>query len=391
MASGRIEYMLAAKRIIRWLVRGAAAMALTAASGLVASAAQTASTSVVTNVPGMVDVVRAAPYSHWLAGWAEGDDGTHTLWVIDANNGKLQQVTICEEPGGMTWIPRKEKLFYSKASYNADVKNYRVSFYEYDPQTQKSRKIRDARDVLETFRLDPLAAADGSLVLAITHDNLNTSFGAGTIPVFHYYHPDDQTMDSKPANANIGSDYDLASDGLMLYWPLHDENTGDLCFVGWDTSKHDETWNARYYASTNPGDGGGMLRVDSANQNIAMLIQNDVQPRMQLCIYGWQGKSLKKPIPLFLEDGEEVLDFDWLGLTGKLYAVIVKTQPGAGGNSTETFSLEELDITGARKVLVSGTDQFGYADYAPGSGNYYYSVINRQGNQPRSLIIRVQP
>jgi hypothetical protein len=42
-------------------------------------------------------------------------------------------------------------------------------------------------------------------------------------------------------------------------------------------------------------------------------------------------------------------------------------------------------------VLVSGTDKFGFADYAPGSSYYYYSVINRQGNAPRSLIIRVQP
>jgi len=391
MASARIENIMTDWLICRNLIRLVVTAALVAYSVMASPPARAASTSVVTDVPGLVDVVKATPYSHWLAAWAETDSGAHTLWVIDANNGRLQEVTSSSHPGGFCWIPRKEKLFYCKATYNDELKNYRVFYYEYDPLTQESRKITDVRDVLETFKLDPLSAEDGSLVLHITFDNLNTSFGSGTIPTIHYYYPDDQSMETKPANANIGADFDLASDGLMLYWPLYDENTGDLLFVGWDTIKNEETWNARYYSYNNPADGGGMLRVDSPNQNIALLVQSNVQPRMQLCIYGWQGRELKAPIPVFLEVGEEILDYDWIGITGKLYAVIVKTQPGTGGSASQQFNLEEIDITGVRSVLVSSTDPFGFADYAPGAGYYYYSVINRQGSAPRSLIIRVQP
>jgi hypothetical protein len=392
MASDRIDNMMTSGLFHRALIRFAASLVLALGGVLAAVPARAANTSVVTdNVPGLVDVVKAAPYSHWLAAWAEVDGGGKTLWVIDANNGKLQEVTSSAHPGGICWIPRKEKLFYSKATYNDQLKNYRVFYYEYDPLTQQSSKIADVRDVLETFKLDPLAAEDGSLVFHVTYDNLSTSFGTGTIPTFHYYYPDEGSMETRAANANIGADFDLASDGLMLYWPLYDENTGDLMFVGWDTIKNDETWNARYYSYNNPADGGGMLRIDSPNQNIALLVQSNVQPRMQLCIYGWQGRELKAPIPVFLEVGEEIVDYDWIGITGKLYAVIVKTMPGAGGSTSKAFSLEEIDITGVRKVLVSTTDQFGFADYAPGSGNYYYSVINRQGRTPRSLIIRVQP
>ena len=123
-------------------------------------------------------------------------------------------------------------------------------------------------------------------------------------------------MESLPANAIIGTEYDLSSDGLMLYWPIYDENTGDLMFVGWDTVKKEETWNCRYFAYNNPADSGIMLRVDSPNQNLAMLVQSNIQPRMQLCLYGWQAGQLKAPIPLFLEVGEEIMHYDWLGITG---------------------------------------------------------------------------
>jgi len=357
-----------------------------------ASPALAVSTSVVTDLPGRADVVKTAPYSHWLAAWSEGTDGSYTLWVVDTNNGRKQEVTTSRYPGGYCWIPKYNKLFYCKGQYVSEMDLYRVVYYSYDPTVEESSKIIELRDFMETFKLDPLAADDGSLVWHRTVDQGTTNFGEGTIPSFNYYFPEENKMDALPANANIGSDYDMASDGLEIFWPLYKEDTGDLYFVGWDTQRNEETWNAMYFEYMNPADAGGMIRVDAANQRIAMLAQSSAQPRMQMCVYGWKGQELLAPIPVFLEAGEEVLHFDWRGITGKIFAVVYKEQAAAGGKVTRNFSLEVIDpMLGLREVLVSGTDAFGFADYDAGTGRYYYSVVNEQGREPKTFLIRVDP
>ncbi|MBN2081955.1 hypothetical protein JW859_07085 [bacterium] len=368
------------------------AVAVCAVYVLVAAPALAASTQVVTELPGRADVVKTAPYSHWLAAWAEGTDGSYTLWVVDTNNGRKQEVTTSAYPGGYCWIPKYNKLFYCKGQYVSEMELYRVVYYSFDPTTAESTKIIELRDFMETFKLDPLAADDGSIVFHRTVDQGTTTFGEGTIPSFNYYDPVENKMDALPANANIGSDYDMASDGLEIFWPLYKEDTGDLYFVGWSTERNEEVWNAMYFEYVNPADAGGMIRVDAANQRIAMLAQSSSQPRMQMCVYGWQGQELLAPIPVFLEAGEEILHFDWRGITGKVYAVVYKEQAAAGGKLTHNFSLEVIDpMLGIREVLVSGTDAFGYADYDAGTGRYYYCVISEQSRDPKTYLIRVDP
>ena len=72
-------------------------------------------------------------------------------------------------------------------------------------------------------------------------------------------------------------------------------------------------------------------------------------------------------------------------------AVIFRDAGESGSAAAPKCSLEIIDpLTGIREALVSGTDKFGYADYAPGSSTYYYPVVNTQGRSPVTLIIRAQ-
>lgn len=354
---------------------------------LIGAPAQAAKTSVVTKLEGTATVVRATPYDQWLAVWVEYAYEEFALYAIDSGSGAAIEVTKSRHPGGMCWIPRQSppQLFYCKGSPISELDITRVVYHVYDPIARESTKVGEARDLLETYKLDPIAAEDGSVVFHYTLDQGVTAAGEGSVPMFIRYEASDREFYTAPANANIGSDYDLSSDGLILYWPLTKDETGDLYFVGWNLAAHDEVWNSMYWAEKNPADGGGFIKVDAANERIAMLAGSGSQPRLQMCIYGWHGRELLPPIPVFLEAGEEILHYDWKGLTGKIYTVI-------HNENTGVFSIELLDpLTGLRDAYVSGTDQIGYVDYAPGSSTYYYAVVNDQGAAPQTFIVRAVP
>jgi len=365
----------------------APAVALCLGALLIGAPAQAAKTSVVTKLTGTATVVRATPYDEWLATWVEYAHEEFALYAINAGSGEAIEVTKTRHPGGMCWIPRQSppQLFYCKADRIPELDISRVLYYVYDPIARESTKIGEARDQLETYKLDPIAAEDGSVVFHYTLDQGVTEAGEGSVPMFIRYEAGDREFYTAAANANIAGDYDLSSDGSMLYWPLTKEDTGDLYFVGWNLVAHDEVWNSMYYADMNPADGGLFIKVDAANERIAMLASSSGQPRLQMCLYGWHGRELLPPVPVFLEAGEEILHYDWKGLTGKVYTVI-------HNENTGMFSIELLDpLTGLRDVYVRGTDQISFVDYAPGSNTYYYAVVNNQGSAPQTYVIRALP
>jgi hypothetical protein len=117
-----------------------------------------------------------------------------------------------------------------------------------------------------------------------------------------------------------------------------------------------------------------------------MLAWNAAQPRLNLYVFGWNepGEIKVRPYPLYLEDGEEILDYDWYGITGKIYAVVYN-------NNTGTTALELIDpIFGVREQLTWGADSFSFVDYAPATKTFFYCVVDNSGRSPRTAIVRVE-
>ena len=334
-------------------------------------------TSIVTKVDGEFNVVKASPYNHYLAGWVENADGAYTLMVFSTESGKKYEVTTAEHTGGFCWIPRHNQLFYCKAMYVEEAKTNRVIYYTYDVTTRESTKLTEVLDVLETYKLDAIAADDGSVVFHLT-------IGVGNMPSFNVYRPDEGTLRPMLAEAMPDTNYDLSNDGSTVYWPLSDEE-GNLYFIRWDLSLNEEVGYCMFRNDSFIADGGGLLtRVDAANQRIATLAWSEQQPRLQMYIFGWNNNTALRPVPVFLENGEEVLHYDWMGITGKIYAVIHNEYTGK-------FSIVLLDpYMGVREDLMVGTDEIAYVDYCPGEDEYYYAVVNRTGDKAQTFIIRLE-
>jgi len=333
-------------------------------------------TSIVTKVDGEFYVVKASPYNHYLAAWVENEKAEYTLTVFSADSGKNYKVTTAAEPGGFCWIPRQNQLFYCKPMFVEEMQTYRVVYYIYDVTTRESTKLTEVPDVLETHKLDPIAADDGSTVFHLT-------IGVGNMPSFNVYHPEDGVLVPQPAQAMPDTNYDLSNDGSTVYWPLSDED-GNLYFVRWDLGTNTEAGYCMFRHDSFIADGGGLLKADAANQRIATLAWSEEQPRLQLYIFGWNNNNALRPVPVFLESGEEIIHYDWLGITGKIYAVIFNEY-------TKAFSIIELDpYTGIREEMLVGTDEIAFVDYAAGKDEFFYAVINRKGNKSQTYVIRLE-
>jgi hypothetical protein len=367
---------------------------------LLGATAAWAASSVVTSVQGVGTDVYAAPYSNWLAMWTEvpGED-EYQLLVINDDNGKVHPVTRSERPGGMCWIPEQNTLYFTKGSYIDDAQSYIVTYYVYDPATPdegpvKIERLSDASLQVEegaadekpaAYMVDPVAATDGSVVFHMT-------IGEGLLPSFNVYYPWSDKFDQFPQRVKIGMDYDLSSDGSLVYWYLVNDpeaegenltilDDGDIGIVGFNLQDREIKSLVTYYSYTLPVDGGYFIRVDSQNQQVAFIAQSSLNDRIQMCLFRWDDVSAKKPIPVFLEEGDEILVYDWKGISGKIYAVVYN-------HLSAEFTIEEINpLTSMREVLHRTTDEIAFVSYNPGKETYYFAAAD--GGQTR--IIRVTP
>ncbi|MCH7471962.1 hypothetical protein IIA79_03315 [bacterium] len=354
-----------------------AAAVLALAVAINAPPAHAASPSEVVKLPGRAYVVRAAPQSKWLAAWSEQSDGRYTLYVIDANNGNRQEVTTVDDPGGLCWIPNRESLFYCRGVYSEKLESTRVYYYTYDAQTKASKKIVELNDIESTYQFDPIAAEDGSRVF---HMTINTR----SLPSFNVYLPGTGTMNQLEAGANIGADYDLSSDGKMLYWFLTDDD-GNLYFAGWDLEVNDETWNAKYPAAMDPVEDHALIKVHSPRQQIATIVFKEDEPQLQLCVYNFLNAAKPYVTPVYLDAGENALDFDWKGRSNILY-VLTRNE------NTSEFSILEIDpLTNSQTELLRTKDEIVFVDYAPGSQTYYFTIVDDRGaRNAQTLVMRLR-
>lgn len=359
-------------------LRSLIVMVLVLSSMLCLSAAWAAKPSIVTKINGEAYVLRSDPSSSWLATWSAQADGKFTLMVIDGEKGDRREVVTVDNPGGLCWIPSLNRLLYCKGVYNDKLKNNNVVYYYYDIATAKSTKITDIVDALDTYQLDPIAAEDGSMVFLLTIDTRR-------VPSFNIYFPDANTLSRTPVDANIGSEYDLSSDGSKLFWYLRNPADESLNVIGWDFAANAYSDLFEFGAARDPADDHALFKVDSPHMQAATAVASETDPTLQLCVYSYKNSQNLGIVPIRLPAGEEVMYFDWKGRTGLLYALTKNTKSG------EYCIIEIEPLEGKRIELLRGRDEITLVDYSPKTQTYFYSVVDsRNPSKPLTALIRLR-
>lgn len=347
------------------------------------STAWAASPSVVARFAGSASVVRVTPYSHWAASWSAVGDGSFTLTVVNTENGERQDVTNVDNPGGICWIPKADRLLYCKGIYNDKIEATRVIYYVYDVATKETSKVVELTDILETYQLDPVAAEDGSKLFHMIVDSRQ-------VPSFNLYLPDAglltprQALTPQGSAANIGSDYDLSSDGKVVYWYAHEPETDSFFIVGWDLELNTYTELYEYGASADPADDHALFKIDSPHLRGAAITASDSDPTLKLCVYDFLDLDNLYIVPVHLDQAEDIMYFDWKGRGGWVYALVLDSTAGE-------YSIQEINpFSGERRVLLRTTDEISFLDYASADRTYYYTVVDDRDTQnPQTLLMRL--
>jgi hypothetical protein len=202
----------------------------------------------------------------------------------------------------------------------------------------------------------------------------------GSLPSFNIYSPKTGSLDILQADAKIGSQYDLSSDGTTVYWMMHDPTTSEMYIVGWNLDKGKYTELYPFKKNTDPADDHAWLKVDSPKHRAAAIVTSAKDPTLQLCIYYLDKLAVS---PIHLKEGEQIEYFDWKGRSGTIYALI-----SSGGG--KKYSLEEIEpLTGARTLLVQ-TNEAIQVTYAPTQSYYYTTTDNRNPKNPLTYVWRLK-
>lgn len=341
--------------------------------------AQAAKPSVITKIPGKAYVVRCNAEGTWLAAWSETAPRQYTLYAVGSAKGETREVVKADDPGGICWIPGKNQLLYctGKAVSNDRLSFTNVTYFLYDVAAGTSRKVTDLKDSLETYIFDPIAADDGNKVFHLTVNS--------QLPSFNIYFPDSNTMSPLVApRARIAAEYDLSSDGSMIYWPMVFEDSGHLVIAGWNLEKNDYAQLFEY--KKDPAEGRGGFKVDSPNRQAATMAMSSVDPALKAVVYSFQNPKDPQAIPVRLQAGEEVLMLDWKGRSGHLYMLVGRggtAGPVPGGS---TSIIEVNPTNGNRTTLLETTDPVEFVDYANTAGTYFYSTVDPKGRGSTVLL-----
>jgi len=349
-------------------------LALTAAQ-----AAYAAKPSVVGKIPGSAFVLKADPSSSWVACWSAQADGKFKLMAVNGDNGDKLEVTTVDRPGGLCWIPGRGKLLYCKGIYNDKLKNTKVVYAVYDLAAKKATNlIPDLIDLKETYLLDPIASEDGKMVFILTINTIG-------LPSFNIYFPEANSLTSTTVSANIGSDFDLSSDGSKLYWYLHNPDNGNFNIVGWSFQDGSYSDLFEFTADRDPGDDHALFKLDSPRSWAATMVTNESDPTLQLCVYDFHDPQNLGIIPVRLPAGEDVMYFDWKGRSGTLYALCKNSKTGE-------YSIHELEpLEGTRTELLRGKEEITLVDYSPKAQCYFYSLVDdRNAKKPTTSLVRLK-
>lgn len=344
-----------------------------------------AKAATVARVDGQSYIVRTNS-SHWLACWAEMADGQSRLYVIDANNGDVRTVATEKLPGGISWIPGRDQLVWCQGVYVDVIKATRVYYWLYDVASNENTKLVEVTDFSDAYQADPIPADDGSMLFHMTMDG-------NMLPSFNIYRPDAATRSSKSstsgkgtmqlikAEAKMGAQYDLSSDGTRVYWILHDPKTHALNIACWNINANKYDGLYEFNKKGDPADDHMFLKVDSTKHEAATIVTSEKEPLLQMCVY-----MLDKlqTVPVRLGQGEQVDYFDWKGRSGNVYALV-------SNPANKQYSIEEIDpLTGKRtKLYGTGTPIYS-AEYGP-DGSYFFTMVDtKNARRIVTEIVRVK-
>lgn len=344
-------------------------MAVLALSGM----AQAAKPSVITKLEGDASVVRCTPRSNWLAAWNQvGND--YKLVVINADNGEKREIFTTANPGGLCWMPGTDILLYTFAFYQEKLSLNNVIYRTYNVSTKEDIKVGEMKDKFEMYRLDPIPSDDGTIALQMT---INTE----QLPSFNLFLTDVKQVVPRVARANIGSDYDLSSDGTLVYWHLHDEKTGDFFIAEWTLEEGTYKNLYTFKSDMDPAEDHALFKVDSANKQAATTVYSSTRPTLQLCVYNFANPESTQVITVDLKADEDLIYFDWKDRGNTIYALVFDKK-------ADVFKLLELEpYMGTRRELLSTSDFISMVDYSSGKNMYYFSVLDDR--DPKKLSTQI--
>ena len=343
---------------------------------VLSSMAQAAKPSVITRLDGDASVVRCTPRSNWLAAWNQvGNE--YKLVVINADNGEKREVFTTANPGGLCWMPGKDILLYTFAFHQEKLNLNNVIYRTYNVVTKVDTKVGEMKDKFEMYTLDPIPSDDGSKALQMT---INTE----QLPSFNLFLTEVGQVVPRVARANIGSDYDLSSDGTMVYWHLHDEDNGNFYIAEWSLEQGTYTNLYTFPKEKDPAEDHALFKVDSANKQAATTVYSSTRPTLQLCVYNFANKEDPQVVTVDLKPDEDLIYFDWKNRGNTIYALV-------NDKKQNVFKLLELEpYMDTRRELLSTSDFISLVDYSAGKNMYYFTVLdNRDPKKLSTQIMRL--
>jgi hypothetical protein len=335
--------------------------------------------SVITKFPGEGQIFRTSADGSWLAGWVLQPDGVFKLMVVSSAKGDRQEVTTSRRPGGISWVPGTTQLLYSTAIYNDAAKVNKVDCYIYDVAAKTRKRVLETNDQLETYSFDPIAAEDGSKVLQITMDPV-LSF-----PSFNVYFKAEGRMKNLTGRANIGTLYDLSSDGNTLFWWMRDPRSNELNIVSWDMNSLTYQDIFTFPRNVDPAEDWALFKVDAPNKQAAISAFSEKDPSLQIVVYYYGNPKNLYTKAIRFGQGELVPYFDWKGRSGTIYCVVNYTGTGE-------YGIEEIDpVSGKRIPVYRGKEPIEYVEYVTSTQAYYFSHVSRPGSsRAETRLVRVK-
>jgi hypothetical protein len=356
----------------------AAACAFAATLSAAAPVAAALKPSQVAKVPGEAFTVRCSD-NDWLACWSLQGDGNYKLFVVNGGNGDSKEVDSSAAPGGFCWLTSKNLLLYTVSKHITKPAEFNeVTYYLYNTGTGTKKKLTVIKDLIDTYQFDPISSDDGSRAFHMT-------IGSRSLPSFNLYLNDGQQILPRDASARIGSDYDLSSDGTTLYWMLEDTTNNSRSIVGWNLDANHYAELYEYPAVKDPSQSSAYIKVNSPRKQAATMAYSEKEAGLKLCVYNFGDPKNLSVIPVTLGDENTVLGFDWKGRSSSLYVLFDVANDG------KRRKIIEWDVTSRKStLLLDTTDAVESVDYASGSQTYYYSVVNAEGRNPQTLLMRLK-
>lgn len=353
-------------------------LALLLALGATVSA-EAREASVITKFPGEGLVFRTSADGAWLAGWVLQADGSSMLIAVSTAKGERQEVATARRPGGISWVPGTTQLLYCTAVYNDAARVNKVDCFIYDVAAKTRKRVLETNDKLDTFAFDPIAAEDGSKVLQITMDP------ALSFPSFNVYFKAEGRMKNLTGRANIGTLYDLSSDGNSLFWWMRDPRSNELNIIEWDMNSLSYQDIYTFPRNVDPAEDWALFKVDAPNKQAAISAFSEKDPSLQIVVYNYGNQKNLYTKAVNFAGGEQVPYFDWKGRSGTLYCVVNYTATGE-------YGIEEVEpLTGKRIPVYRGKEPIEYVEYVTSNQSYYFSHVVRPGtNRSETRLVRVK-